>query len=123
MASVFARNLDSYQTQEQQQKQTKVQVKVHKKRWISKGEKFLYSFFAGITALASVFVISYASDLHSVNRDVQELQSQVNQKQVTVENLEAEVKVLSEPSRILKVAKENGLQIQNSKVEQANKVR
>ncbi|SET85541.1 cell division protein FtsL [Salinibacillus kushneri] len=123
MASVFARKLDTYQPQEQQQKQTKVQVKVHKKRWISKGEKVLYSFFVGVTALTSAIVISYSANLDSVNRDVQELETKVEEKSVTVDNLQAEVKELSEPSRILQKAKENGLQMQNSKVEQANKVR
>ncbi|MRG85499.1 cell division protein FtsL [Salinibacillus xinjiangensis] len=119
---MFARNLETYQPQQEQQ-QTKVQVKVQKKQWISKGEKFLYSLFVGSVVAASVFIVSYSSSLDSVNRDVQELQTKIEEQTLVNNTLQAEVKQLSEPSRILEVAKKNGLNIQNSKVEQANLVR
>ncbi|MDC3412827.1 cell division protein FtsL [Aquibacillus sp. 3ASR75-11] len=97
-------------------------VKVNKKRWITPGEKALYALFGGIILVVLIFVVSFASSADALNRDVQNLQESVNKQRVQNESLEYKVKELSNPDRIIKIAKENGLKIQNAKVKQANKI-
>ncbi|MBB6455023.1 cell division protein FtsL [Salirhabdus euzebyi] len=121
MASVYAKKLEQYQPQEQ--RQTKVQVKVHKNPWISKGEKLVYSLFAMLTVTASIFIISYSSTLDLVNRDIQKMETDMEQQHLQNDTLRSEVKDLSKPSRILEIAKANGLDIKNTTVEQADIVR
>jgi cell division protein FtsL len=121
MAAMYARKLDQYQPQEVQRKE--VQVQVPKKQWITKGEKVIYSFFTVVAVIASVFVVSFSSSLDSINRDIQNLETKVEEQKLSNDTLKAEVKSLSEPSRIIEVAKANGLSIKNSQVEQANLVR
>ncbi|KGX88545.1 cell division protein FtsL [Pontibacillus litoralis] len=96
--------------------QPKVKVHVHKKKWISTGEKFMYSIVGTMAIAACVYVVSFASATDQVNRDLQKLEGQVDAQQVNVQNLEYEVKELSKPERILSIAEKNGLEIQKSKV-------
>ncbi|GGC80590.1 cell division protein FtsL [Thalassobacillus devorans] len=108
------------QPEEQQQKQVK--VKVQKKRWISRGEKFLYTAVSGIVLTASVFMVQFSSTTDALNRDVQKLEQHVKVQKAENESLQYEVKELSNPDRILKIAKENGLNIQNAQVKQASTI-
>lgn len=110
------------QQQIRENHQTQTQVQVHKKRWISTGEKVLYSLVSGLAILASVFVVSYSSTLDSVNRDTQKLETQIKEQKLQNQNLQYKVKELSNPERILQIAKENGLKIHQSKVKQADSV-
>jgi cell division protein FtsL len=120
MASVYARKLEQqYQTQEKQHT-AQTQVQTHKKQWISKGEKIVYSFFAIIAIVSAIYIVSFSSSLDTVNRDIQKLESIVESQALTNEGLKAKVNELSEPSRIIEEAKANGLNLQNAKVEQAN---
>lgn len=109
-----------HQSQETTQQQHNVQV--HKKRWISTGEKVLYSLFSGLAILLCIVVVSYSSTLDTVNRDTQKLEKQIKAQQLQNENLQYKVKELSNPERILSIAKENGLKIHQSKVKQADSV-
>lgn len=117
-----AEQIKHIQHQEQEQTQKQVKVKVQKKRWISRGEKFLYTVASGIVLAASVFMVQFSSTTDALNRDVQKLEQQVKVQKTTNENLQYEVKELSNPDRILKIAKENGLKIQNAKVKQASTI-
>ncbi|WP_407268079.1 cell division protein FtsL [Radiobacillus sp. PE A8.2] len=99
-----------------------VQVKVHKKAWITVGEKVLYSTFAVAMVVALFFAVSFSASADSLNRDVQNLEQQVKQQQELNANLEYKVQDLSNPERILRIAEENGLKIQNSKVKQASEI-
>jgi len=95
----------------------KKQVKVHvHKRWITPGEKFLYVMFALITATALIYVVSFSSQVDTLNRNIQSLESNISQQETTNANLSYQVQEYSNPDRILRIAKENGLKIQNTKV-------
>ncbi|MFD1018075.1 cell division protein FtsL [Thalassobacillus hwangdonensis] len=110
-----------YQQHEQMtepKRQTK--VKVHKKRWVSKGEKFLYTIVTGVVAVASVFMINLSSSTDGLNREIQSVEKEIQVQKSQNETLEYQVKELSNPDRILKIAKENGLKIQNAEVKQAS---
>lgn len=99
----------------------KVKVKVQR-RWITTGEKFIYAVFSLVTVIALLFTVGYSSSLDSINRDVQKLESSVQNQQVQNENLVYKVKEYSNPNRILRIAKENGLKIQNTSVKQASQI-
>lgn len=99
--------------------QTKRQVKVDDtKRWITPGEKFLYVIFSLTTAATLFYVVSFSTDVDAINRDIQSLESTVEQQETVNANLTYQVKEYSNPDRILRIAKENGLKIQNTEVKQ-----
>lgn len=102
-----------------QQPQRKIVVKVKQKSWVTKGEKVIYSLFCIGLIVVSMYLVSYASKLDQVNRDVQQLQQEVHNQKIENESLYFEVSELSSPERIITIAHENGLKIQDAKVKRA----
>ncbi|MGP4059714.1 cell division protein FtsL [Halobacillus litoralis] len=118
-----AEQIRKQQPLHQPDKQKQVKVKVHKKKkWISTGEKFLYSITTAGVLAASVFFVQFSSSTDSLNRDIRSLEQDISQQQSQNENLAYQVKELSNPDRILSIAKENGLDIQNAQVKQAGTI-
>ncbi|WP_440895193.1 cell division protein FtsL [Amphibacillus sp. Q70] len=121
-----ARNYQSTMPQrsrhaEQEQQQPKKLVKV-KSTGITPGEKILGGIFGVAVSIALVFMISYNANIDSLNRDLQRLEREVSEQQMINENLNHQVMDYSNPERILKIAKENGLDIQNTQVKQASQI-
>src|SRR5690625_1324376 len=90
-------------------KEKQVVVKIRKQGWITKGEKILYSIVGACLILAALFIVSYSSSTDTLNRELQTLEQTVQNQQVTNESLLFEVRELSRPERITKIAKDNGL--------------
>lgn len=107
-----------YQQPKQQQK--KIVVRVKKKAWITKGEKVIYAFFGVLLLCIGIYMVSFSSSTDKLNRELQTLEQQVDQQQLQNESLYFEVKELSKPERITRIAKENGLKIQDAKVKRAS---
>lgn len=105
------------ETQSTQQPQVKVKVK--KRRWLTKGEKIIYSMLSICLIVACYFIISYASSIDTLNRDIQTLEETINDQRVQNENLQFEIKELSKPERILEIAEKHGLKIHDTKVKRA----
>lgn len=103
-----------------QKQEQKIAVKVQKQGWLTKGEKILYSFLGVVIISAGIFIVSYSSSTDTLNRDLQDLETTVQYQQVKNENLQYEMKSLSRPERITKIARDKGLKIQNAEVKQAN---
>ncbi|MCD5322585.1 MULTISPECIES: cell division protein FtsL [Pontibacillus] len=122
MSAEKAKQLHQHETTEQSQSQKQVKVQVHKKRWITPGEKFLYTVVSSLAILFSVVVVSYSSSIDQMNRDMQRLDTNITDQQLENENLQYKIKELSNPERIMEIAKENGLEIRQSKVKQAKSV-
>lgn len=97
-----------------------VVIKVRKQSWITRGEKLLYSLVGICLIMAAVYMVSFASTTDSINRDLQALENNVQKQQVQNEGLLFEKKELSRPERIVKIAKENGLQIQDAEIRQVS---
>lgn len=109
----------SHYTQVEQQTTQRKQAKVYvNHRWVTSGEKFLYVVFGLLVATACAYVIHFSSNLDTMNRNMQQLEGQITQQQTINDNLTYQVKELSNPDRILSIAKENGLKIQNTEVKQ-----
>src|SRR5699024_10822097 len=93
--------------------------KSNSKTWLTKGEKVIYAFLCAAIIACGMFIVSYASTTDTLNRETQTLNDEVNAQKVENENLLFEVRELSKPERITKVAKDNGLEIQEAQVKQA----
>ncbi|PKR78532.1 cell division protein FtsL [Halalkalibacillus sediminis] len=91
-----------------------------KKPWISKGEKVLYTTGILTLAIIAIMMVTFSSSIDSLNRDMQKVEGDIQHYQAQNTSLEAEVKELSNPNRILTIAEENGLNIRNADVKQAN---
>ena len=110
----------SYTQPQKRKKQIVVQVK--RRSWISRGEKIMYSFFGIALIVASLYIVSYAAKTDQLNREVLQLEQSVHQQKLENEALYFEVSELSSPERIIKIARENGLKIQDAKVKRATNV-
>ncbi len=119
MSANHARDWQQSYTQ-QPAKEKQVVVKVRKKSWITKGEKVLYSIVGACLISAGIYTVSFASATDTLNRELQTLESQVQAQKVTNEGLIFEIKELSRPERITKIAKDNGLKIQDAEVKKAH---
>lgn len=95
-------------------------VKVRKTGWITKGEKVLYSIVGICLIIGCVFMVSYASSTDTLNREIESMETVVQKQEVENEGLLFEMKELSNPDRITKIARENGFQIQDAEVKQAH---
>lgn len=95
-----------------------IKVQVHKQGWITKGEKLLYAIIGVALLVATYVVVSFASTTDALNREIQAVEQKITQQQVVNEDLLIKVEALSEPTRITKIAKENGFTI-SSEVKQA----
>ncbi|WP_079709356.1 cell division protein FtsL [Paraliobacillus ryukyuensis] len=98
------------------------QVKVQEKQWVTPGEKFLYIMFGVAVIGTLIYVVHFSANLDALNRNVESVESKISEQQTKNENLSYQVKELSNPDRILRIAKENGLKIQNTQVKQTAKI-
>lgn len=104
----------SHVTEPVEKKQVK--VKVQKAGWITKGEKILYSVLGTAVILTGAYIISFSSATDQLNRDVQTLEDAIVNQVAVNEGFMFEVNELSDPARITKIARDNGLKVQNSEV-------
>src|SRR5699024_1599150 len=116
MQSNHARSWQKEYIERQEQQQKKVVKKVKKRKILTKGEKIIYTFFSIVLLVAAIYVVSFASTTDRLNRDIQKLETQVQQQKSENKDLAFEISELSKPERITKIAKENGLKIQEAKV-------
>ncbi|GAE91745.1 cell division protein FtsL [Gracilibacillus boraciitolerans JCM 21714] len=104
-----------------QPKIIKKKVKVQK-RWITRGEKMMYIIFAVVFLCISAYIVSFSSSVDQLNRNIESLNAQIEQQSVHNKNLALKKKELSQPERIIKIAKDNGLKIKNTQVKQASEL-
>lgn len=101
------------------QPEKKIVVKVKRQGWVTKGEKLIYTVFCVCLIAASLYLVSYASKLDTLNREVQRLEREVHEQKIENEALYFEVSELSSPERIITIAREHGLKVQDAKVKRA----
>ena len=119
MSANHAHNWQQSSPQHKPNKEPKVVVKVKKNGWITKGEKLIYSLFGVSVLVCGIFIVSFSSTTDTINRELQQLEQTVSTQQVKNEGLLFEMKELSRPERIIQIAEENGLKIQNTEIKQA----
>ncbi|RLL45231.1 cell division protein FtsL [Oceanobacillus piezotolerans] len=120
MSADYARNWQQLNPKQSPKKEQQHAVKKSRKTgWITKGEKVIYSFTFAAMIVAGIFIVSYSSLNDSLNRELQSLEENVKTQVVVNEGLIFEKKELSRPERIIEIAKQNGLKIQQAEVKQA----
>jgi len=102
-----------------QPQKKKITVKVRKNSWLTKGEKIIYAFLAIVILASGLYLVSFSSSTDTLNREVQTLETEVQEMKVDNEALAYEIRELSKPERITKIARENGLKIQDAQVKRA----
>ncbi len=116
-----------WQTEEQQRQQVQQPNVVRKKvkvqrRWITRGEKLMYIIFAVMFLAVSAYIVSFSSSVDQLNRNIESLNTQIDQQKVHNQNQAYKKKELSQPERIIRTAKNNGLEVKNTQVKQATEL-
>ncbi len=103
--------------QEQHQSQVQTTKRIKRMRSsVTLGEKLIMSIVAiTVFVILSVIVHNFAT-LYSVNKEVQQLETVIAQQQEVNDGLHLQVLELSEPDRILSIAKELGMVLDDNKV-------
>lgn len=110
----------AHQIQQQQRKQTVINPQVHTaprpKRGITHGEKVLGMAFIGLVAVLAIFMVSNYATLYNVNHDIQKTEAAIDKQLKINSELELKVSEMSNPERIMKIAKENGMTLNGDNV-------
>ncbi|MBM7586734.1 cell division protein FtsL [Bacillus pakistanensis] len=95
-------------------------VREEKRSLITLGEKILLVIFTVVFCFLAVKIVSTQAAIYDVNKDIQTVETTIEKQHKSNKNLELEVSELSTYERILKKAKELGLDLkeQNVKVVQ-----
>lgn len=89
---------------------------VKKNARISVGEKILWTVFIVLVLVFSILIIHKSIELYNVNAKNVELKNEITILKSENKNLKADVVGLSSYERIVEIAKENGLTIQEGNV-------
>src|SRR5699024_12241331 len=108
-----ARQWQQYSAQTQRDNQRKVVVKVRSKNWLTKGEKVIYAFLATALLGIGIFIVSYASSVDKLNRDVQSLEQDSQKQTEKNDEIVGEVREPRKAKRIKNIAKENRINRKN----------
>src|SRR3954452_16955184 len=105
--------------QQQQQEERTVQEKrivKTKKNGLTPGEKIIGVVFTGLICFGAVHLISNQAEIYQVNKDIQEVQTSINEIEKVNNDLQVQVSELSTYERILEKAKQMGLVLNENNV-------
>lgn len=108
--------IHQHQPKRQPTKKYKVTVK---SRTLTKGEYLLYSMYGIILAAILFAGVHLSAQIDQLNRDIESVRMSITEQSTINDNLVYQQMEYSNPERILSIAKENGLNIQNTQVKQA----
>jgi cell division protein FtsL len=98
--------------QQQQQVERTVQERTivkTKKHWLTPGEKIIGIVFTGLVCFGAVNLISNQAEIYQVNKDIQGVQTSINEIEKVNSDLQVQVSELSSYDRIYKIATQMGL--------------
>lgn len=90
---------------EQPPKQAREREKVLRRRQLPLGEKLLYLFTLMICAVVAGFIVYRYAELYQMNRQIQDMNRQYEQRAEQLKELQREAERLSDPKRIIDEAK------------------
>ncbi|MCM3689976.1 cell division protein FtsL [Neobacillus niacini] len=105
--------------QQQQQVEQTVQERTivkTKKHWLTPGEKIIGIVFTGLVCFGAVNLISNQAEIYQVNKDIQEVQTSINELEKVNNDLQVQVSELSTYERIWEKAKQMGLVLNENNV-------
>ncbi|MBB6449391.1 cell division protein FtsL [Geomicrobium halophilum] len=99
------------------EEQPQVQTVRHRiKKKLTLGEKCLLALIVSAVVLTAVMMVTNYANMYSQDREISQLQTEINHQQQYNEGLEHQVSELSDPERILSIAKENGMELNEENV-------
>jgi cell division protein FtsL len=90
---------------EQTPKGAQEREKVLRRRPLPIGEKLLYLFTLVVCAIVAGFIVYRYAEIYQMNREIQEINRQYEQKAEQLKELQREAERLSDPKRIIDEAK------------------
>ena len=105
--------------QQQQQVERTVQeqsIVKTKKHWLTPRQKIIGVVFTGLACFGAVNLISDQSEIYQVNKDIQEVQTSINEITKVNNDLQVQVSELSTYERLWEKAKQMGLVINENNV-------
>ena len=105
--------------QQQQQVERTVQerpIVKTKKHWLTPGEKVIGIVFTGLVCFGAVHLISNQAEIYQVNKEIQEVQTSINEMEKVNNDLQVQVSELSTYERIWEKAKQMGLVLNENNV-------
>jgi cell division protein FtsL len=87
-----------------------------KKHWLTPGEKIIGIVFTGLVCFGAVNLISNQAEIYQVNKDIQEVQTSINEITKVNNDLQVQVDELSTYERLWEKAKQMGLVINENNV-------
>ncbi|MBD0406165.1 cell division protein FtsL [Bacillus siamensis] len=108
----------AYQQEKQQRPVISPEKKVivKKRASITLGEKVLLVLFAIAVLSTSMFIVSKAYAAYQSNIEVQKLEEKVSEKNKQIGDLQKTAGDLSQPQRLMDIAKKHGLNLKDKKV-------
>ncbi|GAK14509.1 cell division protein FtsL [Geomicrobium sp. JCM 19039] len=105
------------QTQQSQQNPQVETVQKRLKKRITLGEKCLMMIIVGIILVTALMMISNYATIYSQNSSLSDVNTSISNQQEVNAGLELQVAELSDPERILHLAQENGMQLNEGNVQ------
>ncbi|WP_078430653.1 cell division protein FtsL [Alkalihalobacterium alkalinitrilicum] len=115
--SNLARQYQQHPQKVQDQQQKQLKAPKQRKFSVTKGEKGLVLLAVVAFSVAVTFIIANYASVYSVNRDIHNLQRDIQQQTQVNDGLQLQVIELSAPDRILHIATEQlGMSLDDNKV-------
>jgi cell division protein FtsL len=114
-------NLARKYRQMEQQDTRPVQKRSSMRAGITKGEKLIYIIAVAIICLLSIKIIANQSSIYSMNKEIQIVQSRIDEQEQITDDLQARVDELTDYQHLLALAKELGLKIDENHVKSVRK--
>ncbi|MCM3568802.1 cell division protein FtsL [Neobacillus mesonae] len=111
--SNLARKIGEQRVEQTVQEERKIKIK---KSWLTPGEKIIGVAFAGLVCFGAVHLISNQAEIYEMNKEIQNVETKINEQQKVNADLQVEIKDLSKYERIYKEAKKMGLELNNNNV-------
>lgn len=107
----------AHRLEKQQQQSVRVKTKtVIKKRRIAFGEKILAILFCAVVFILGTKIVSYQASIYEVNKEIQQLEAAIQEKQKENGDLLIQVSELSTYERIWEKAVQLGLMLNENNV-------
>ncbi|MBP3952132.1 cell division protein FtsL [Bacillus suaedae] len=105
------------QIQEQEQRQVQPKKRIRRIRTtVTLGERMIIGFMAIMTFVVLGIIVHNFASIYSVNQEVHKLEGDISKQVEVNEGLSLQVVELSAPDRILSIAKELGMSLDENKV-------
>ncbi|SDI66288.1 cell division protein FtsL [Natribacillus halophilus] len=102
-----------YVREEQREVQT---VRRQIRKTFTRAEKGLLTLIGAAIVFSAILMVSNYASMYTQNQEISQLQNDISQQQQYNEGLEHQVSELSDPERILNIAEENGMELNEDNV-------